>query len=100
MSITLDIKYAARLLHKKPVFTALTIFIVAIGLGLTLYTYSLLSNLVFKPLLLNKESPIISIEAEFNQSHLFRIGIDPYDLLTIRNEMDSIDNDFFNESFS
>ncbi len=91
MSITLDIKYAARLLHKKPVFTALTVFIVAIGLGLTLYTYSLLSNLVFKPLLLNKEAPIISIEAEFNQSHLFRIGIDPYDLLTIRNEMHSID---------
>ena len=91
MSITLDIKYAARLLHKKPVFTVLTVFIVAIGLGLTLYTYSLLSNLVFKPLLLNKDTPIISIEAEFNQSHLFRIGIDPYDLLTIRNEMDSID---------
>jgi putative ABC transport system permease protein len=91
VSITLDIKYAARLLHKKPVFTVLTVFIVAIGLGLTLYTYSLLSSLVFKPLLLNKTAPVISIEAEFNQSHLFRIGIDPYDLLTIRNEMTSID---------
>jgi predicted permease len=91
VSITLDIKYAARLLHKKPVFTVLTVFIVAIGLGLTLYTYSLLSSLVFKPLLLNKTSPVISIEAEFNQSHLFRIGADPYDFLTIRNEIESID---------
>lgn len=91
MSITLDIKYAARLLHKKPVFTALTIFIVAIGLGLTLYTYSLLSNLVFKPLLLNKEAPIISIEAEFDPGHLSRRGVDAYDFLTIRNEIDSID---------
>ncbi|WP_019029790.1 FtsX-like permease family protein [Colwellia piezophila] len=90
MSITLDIKYAARLLHKKPVFTALTVFIVAIGLGLTLYTYSLLSSLVFKPLLLNKEAPVISIEAEYNQSHLFRIGVDAFDFLTIRNEMDAI----------
>ena len=90
MSITLDIKYAARLLHKKPVFTALTVFIVAIGLGLTLYTYSLLSNLVFKPLLLNKTAPIVSIEAEFDHSHLARRGADPYDFLTIRNEMDSI----------
>ncbi|PKG81501.1 ABC transporter permease [Colwellia sp. 75C3] len=91
MSITLDIKYAARLLHKKPAFTALTIFIVAIGLGLTLYTYSLLSSLVFKPLLLNKDSAVISIEAEFDPSHLSRRGVDAYDFLTIRNELDSID---------
>ncbi|WP_057832918.1 FtsX-like permease family protein [Colwellia sp. TT2012] len=91
MSITLDIKYAARLLYKKPIFTALTVFIVAIGLGLTLYTYSLLSNLVFKPLLLNKDTPIISIEAEFNHSHLSRRSVDAFDFLTIRNEMDSID---------
>jgi len=91
VSITLDIKYAARLLHKKPIFTALTVFIVAIGLGLTLYTYSLLSNLVFKPLLLNKAAPIISIEAEFDPSHLSRRGVDAYDFLTIRNEMNSID---------
>ena len=90
MSISLDIKYAARLLHKKPVFTVLTVLIVAIGLGLTLYTYSLLSSLVFKPLVLGDEKPIISIEAEFNESHLFRTGIDPFDLLTIRNEMDDI----------
>ncbi|MFT5758467.1 MAG: putative ABC transport system permease protein [Alteromonadaceae bacterium] len=90
MSISLDIKYAARLLHKKPVFTVLTVFIVAIGLGLTLYTYSLLSSLVFKPLILGDQKPIISIEGEFNQSHLYRVGVDPLDLLQIRNEMDDI----------
>jgi len=91
VSITLDIKYAARLLHKKPVFTALTVFIVAIGLGLTLYTYSLLSNLVFKPLLLNKDSAVISIEAEFDPNHLSRRGVDAFDFFTVRNEMDAID---------
>ena len=48
MSLTLDIKYAARLLGKKPSFTALTVGIVAIGLGLTLYTFSLLNSLLFK----------------------------------------------------
>jgi predicted permease len=90
VSITLDIKYAVRLLHKKPIFTAITIFIVAIGLGLTLYTYSLLSSLVFKPLLLNKDFAVISIEAEFDPSHLSRRGVDAYDFLTIRNELDSI----------
>jgi len=88
VSISLDIKYAARLLHKKPVFTVLTVLIVAIGLGLTLYTYSLLSSLVFKPLVLGDEKPIISIEGEFNESHLYRVGVDPIDLLTIRNIQD------------
>jgi len=91
VSITLDIKYAARLLHKKPVFTALTVFIVAIGLGLTLYTYSLLSSLVFKPLLLNKEAAVISIEAQFDPNHLSRRGVDAFDFFTVRNEMDAID---------
>ncbi|KGJ90532.1 FtsX-like permease family protein [Thalassotalea sp. ND16A] len=90
MSISLDIKYAARLLHKKPVFTVLTVLIVAIGLGLTLYTYSLLSSLVFKPLVLNNDKPVISIEGEFNESHLYRIGVDPFDLLRVRNEMDDL----------
>ncbi|MCJ8270852.1 MAG: ABC transporter permease, partial [Psychrosphaera sp.] len=91
MSVYLDIKYAARILAKKPAFTVLSVLIVAVGLGLSLYTYSLLSSLVFKPLVLNGHGPIISIEAQFDYSNSQRTGIDPVDMLRISNEIDLFD---------
>lgn len=66
------------MLLKKPLFTVLTILIVAIGLGLTIYSYSLLNSLVFKPLYLNNDKEIIAIEGQFDQNHLFRTRVDPY----------------------
>ncbi|WP_028774115.1 ABC transporter permease [Shewanella waksmanii] len=92
MSLGIDIKYAIRLLMKKPIFTVNSILIVAVGLSLTLYCYSLLTNLVFKPLYLNGEQQIISIEAAFNENHGYRTGIDPLDLYQLRNESQYIDS--------
>jgi predicted permease len=92
MSVSLDIKYAARLLAKKPAFTALTILIVAIGLGLTLYTYSLLNSLVFKPLTLNGGKPIYAIEAQYDYTHLSRRWADPFDLYKLKNELNLLEN--------
>ena len=66
------------MLLKKPLFTALTILIVAIGLGLTVYSYSLLSSLVFKPMYLGGDREIVAVEGEFDHSHLFRRPVDPY----------------------
>ncbi len=66
------------MLLKKPLFTALTVLIVAIGLGLTVYSYSLLSSLVFKPMYLNGEQEVVAIEGQFDHSHLFRSSVDPY----------------------
>ena len=91
MSFTLDIKYAIRLLIKKPIFTLLTVIIVAIGLGLTLYTYSLLNSLIFRPLTLNDEKPIIAIEAEFDYSNMKRPAADPIDLFRVKNELNLFD---------
>jgi len=88
MSFSLDIKYAIRLLFKKPMFTLLTVVIVAIGLGLTLYTYSLLNHLVFNPLTLNSDKDVIAIEAEFDYANMKRPAADPIDLYRVKNELD------------
>ncbi|GLX80210.1 hypothetical protein tinsulaeT_35500 [Thalassotalea insulae] len=76
--VSIELKYSLRMLLKKPLFTALTVLIVAIGLGLTVYSFSLLNNLVFKPLYLNSETEIFAVEGEFDHSHLFRTRVDPY----------------------
>jgi len=86
MSFWIDIKYALRLLLKKPVFTATSVLIVAIGLGLTVYTYSLLNQLIFKPLTLNGDTHIIAIEGEYKESLGRRLPADPYHLNQISAE--------------
>ncbi|MDT0596310.1 FtsX-like permease family protein [Glaciecola petra] len=83
MSLTLDIKYAARLLSKKPSFTALTVAIVAVGLGLTLYTFSLLNSLLFSPLSFADNKPIFAVEGFYDHTHLSRrplMAFDAYNL--------------------
>jgi len=86
MSFWIDIKYAARLLLKKPVFTATSVLIVAIGLALTVYSYSLLNQLIFKPLTLNGDTAVIAIEGEFKEAHGTRQRTDPYHLNQIKTE--------------
>ena len=86
MSFWIDIKYAVRLLLKKPIFTATSVLIVAIGLGLTIYTYALLNQLIFKPLTLNGETPFIAIEGEFHPAHGLGQRADPYHLNQIKAE--------------
>lgn len=86
MSLTLDIHYAARLLLKKPSFSVLTVLIVAIGLGLTLYTFSLLNNLVFSPLHFADNKPIYAVEALYDRTHLSRRVAMSYDLYNLQQD--------------
>ncbi len=80
MSIAIELKYTARMLLKKPVFSALTVLIVAIGLGLTIYTYSILNNLVFNPLTMNGDTQLVAIEGGYDYNHQYRMMPDPYHL--------------------
>jgi len=98
MSMSIEFKYSLRMLLKKPVFTALTILIVAIGLGLTVYAFSLLNNLVFKPLYLNGEQEIVAVEGQFDHNHLYRAGVDPYHVNQAAQKLDIFQNyGFYNE---
>ena len=91
MSSWIDIKYALRLLMKKPVFTATSVLIVAIGLGLTLYTYSLLSQLIYKPLTLNGDSPLIAVKGQFQGLHGWGQRVDSYHLKQVSAESELLE---------
>lgn len=86
MSLSLDIKYAVRLLTNKPAFTALMISIVAIGLGLTLYTFSLLNGLLFKPLSFADNEPVYAVEAMYDNTHLSRRNAAAIDLYALQQD--------------
>jgi predicted permease len=86
MSLSLDIKYATRLLMKKPKFTALIIGIVAIGLGLTLYAYSLLNSLLFTPIRFADGKNVYAVEAMYDHTHLERRAAMTYDLFNLQQD--------------
>jgi putative ABC transport system permease protein len=50
MSLMLDIKYSLRILLKTPGFTALTIAVMTIGLGVSIFMFSVVNAIVFRPL--------------------------------------------------
>lgn len=50
MSFLFDLRYACRLLLKRPGFAIFTTLIMAVGLGLCIYMYSLINGLALKPL--------------------------------------------------
>lgn len=86
MSLSLDIKYAARLLSKKPAFTTLMVSIVAIGLGLTLYTFSLLNGLLFNSLKFADNEPVYAVEAMYDHTHLERREAAVIDLYALQQD--------------
>ncbi|TMP37445.1 FtsX-like permease family protein [Pseudoalteromonas rubra] len=84
MPVWIDIRYAVRLLLKKPLFTLTTTAIVTVGLALTLYTFALMQQLVFKPLTLGQDTQLIAIAGEFKAAHGVRQRVDPYHLNRIQ----------------
>ena len=64
MSLTpSDLKYAVRLLVKRPWFTALTVVMLAGGLGISLYTYAVLNVMFYRSLPLPDGSSMVKIGA-------------------------------------
>ncbi|WP_299080940.1 ADOP family duplicated permease [uncultured Paraglaciecola sp.] len=61
-----DLKYALRLLRKTPLFTCLTIFVMAIGLGLTIYMFAVVNLLAYKTLDITHYDRLVVIDATEN----------------------------------
>ncbi|CAH9064593.1 hypothetical protein PSECIP111951_03169 [Pseudoalteromonas holothuriae] len=71
MSIRSDIKYAIRLLAKKPSFSALTIFVMATGIGLSVYLFSFMNTMLFKPLPFTDGEHLIELSTSMNGKRNF-----------------------------
>jgi len=58
-----DIKYAWRLLLKTPSFTGITIAVLAIGLGLSIYMFSIINMLAYKQLDIPQYEQLVMIDS-------------------------------------
>lgn len=86
MAIGIDIKYTFRLLAKNPKFTLMTILIIAVGLGLALYTFTLLNKLLFTPITLDDGREVFIIEGVYDNTHLQRRPAASIDLYALKKD--------------
>ena len=68
MNSWIDFKYACRLLTQKPRFTLLTITIMAVGLGLCIFTYSTIYSTALKTMPLPDGERMVTVELRENDS--------------------------------
>ena len=66
MKFWFDFKYAVRLLMKKPSFTALTVGVMACGLGLCVYMFTFINTTMFKPLNFANGERMVVMDREVN----------------------------------
>ena len=62
MSYWTDVSYALRLLRKTPVFSLVTMLVLAGGLAVSLFTYGLLNTALYKPVPIAEGSRVVRLE--------------------------------------
>ncbi len=87
MSILMDIKYAFRQLLKAPKFTALTLLVLVGGLSISLFTFSFLYSLIYKPIPLPDGDNIYRLSISLDGSGR---RIPAYEFLQIRESLKSV----------
>ncbi|MEZ8273223.1 ABC transporter permease [Vibrio splendidus] len=78
MSWLMDMNYVTRVMLKRPGFTVFTLLIMACGLGLCIYMYSLINTLAFKPLPFEDGKRMVMISPSIND---VRLGDSPLNYL-------------------
>ncbi len=88
MSLTLsDLKYAVRLLVKRPAFTLSTVLMLAGGLGIGLYTFAVLDTMLYRDVRFPNGGPIVKLGAG---SWVDIEPLDAFELATIRTRAESL----------
>lgn len=78
MSWLMDLNYVIRVMLKRPGFTLFTLLIMACGLGLSIYMYSLINTLAFKPLPFKDGERMVIVSPSINA---VRLGDSPLSYL-------------------
>ena len=85
-----DFRYALRLLAKRPGFTILTTTVMAVGIGLSVYLFSFLNTMAYKPLPFKDSESLVMIDKVQNGLYLNGGNLDLHDFHQIRTEIKGI----------
>ncbi len=85
-----DFNYAVRLLLKRPGFTALTIMVMAVGIGLSIYLFSFLNTMAYKPLPFKDGESLMVIDKSLNGLEYNGGNLEFYNYEVIRKQLKGI----------
>ena len=85
-----DLKYTFRQLVKSPGFALLSIIVLAGGLGISLFTFSFIYTMAYKPVDLPNGERIVEICAEAEFGNCFPLKA--FEFATIRDDIESLEN--------
>ena len=87
-TIRQDLRYAFRRIVKAPGFTAVTVFILAVGIGATVTIFSAVNALLLNPIGVRDPSSVVAIRVSYVTPDLDNITISPADFVDVRDSRD------------
>ncbi|MEP7382668.1 MAG: ABC transporter permease [Gemmatimonadota bacterium] len=82
-----DVRYAFRLLRRSPVFTLLTLVVLAGGMGVSVFTFSFLYSAILRPLPLSDGARIVRVQEVQGRS---TSGFDAFDFARMRSQVTTL----------
>ena len=92
MSWIIDINHVTRVTLKRPGFTVFTLMIMACGLGLSIYMYSLINTLAFKPLPFSDGERMVMVSPSINELRLGDSPLSYVDYQAIKSSSRTLEN--------
>jgi len=82
-SLLLDLRHSVRALAKSPVFTAVTVLTLALGIGANAAIFSLVNAVLLRPLGYDEPERLMMIHEIIPQSGVARFGVSPTDYIDL-----------------
>lgn len=90
MNVIKDIQYALRLLAKKPGFTLLTTLVMAVGVGLSVFLFSMFNTMIFKDLPFTDSDRLVRFHATQDGAET-PASIELHDYAEIKNAAEGVE---------
>ena len=90
MNFVKDIQYALRLLAKKPGFTLLTTLVMAVGVGLSVFLFSMFNTMLFKDLPFTDSDRLVRFHLTQDGAEVDG-GIDLHDYAEVKNTLQGVE---------
>ena len=88
-SVLQDFRYAARILIRNPLFTAIAVLTLAVGIGATTVQFSIVDAFILRPLPFEDPERLVHVWATDRERDLSEVRISDPNFIDIRNQSDA-----------
>src|ERR1044072_2477784 len=86
-----DVRYAIRMLFKKPAFTAIAVITLALGIGANTAIFSVVHAVLLRPLPFERPEQLVRVTADMRKTNVIDTGMSAAELFDYRDRTDAFD---------